>query len=1139
MMNRVTGMSKTPGPIDAQARESALNPETSFIVQAPAGSGKTGLLTQRYLRLLACVDHPEEITAITFTRKAASEMRDRILQALMSARNNHEPDSTHDRLTIQLARLALERDQQIGWGLLDSPARMRIQTIDSLSLELARQMPLLSGFGVMPGITDDASTLYREAAQAMLLELEAGNELSDALVLLLRHLDNQMGKLQDLIANMLERRDHWLRHVVDPEHPRLQRAEIEDVLSCIVVQSMKDLQLVLPQEFIEKLPALARFAASNLPEQHRLYCCRDMQKIPGTLVADLEQWLALCSLLLIKGGEWRKKKGVTKSIGFPTEKDAPDEQLKGVYKQMKQDMQVLLESVQDNNELQNNLAALTSLPASAYSDTEWQVIDALFRILLRSATHLTLVFSEHGKVDFAEMALRAKQALGDEHNPTNLALRLDYQIRHLLVDEFQDTSLNQSELFRRLTAGWEKGDGRTLFLVGDPMQSIYRFREAEVGLFIDAWQGSLGDIELTPLSLSVNFRSQQGVIDWVNESFPKILPSRSDKVLGAVSYAPSSTYKPLETGPAVTVHPYIEKDDQAEAQQIIDLIRNARKQNASDTIAVLVRNRSHLTEIINQLKNNNLAYKAVEIDHLAQRPVIQDLLSLTCALIQAADRIHWLALLHAPFCGLLLSDLHALTGDNQLDFDSTVIDLLHEATHIERMSSAGQHHVKRFLPVLDAALMQRDRRPLRAWVEGVWITLGGPATVLNDTDLEDTEVFFQLLEQLYETGEVIEPQAVLEKVIKLFALADINADNTLQLMTIHKAKGLEFDTVIMPGLGKIPRGDDARLLYWLERTGTDGLPELVFAPIKSASEEINQTASYIKALESNKGGYENGRLLYVGVTRAKKYLHLMGHATFTIKSGVSARKGSMLEQLWPRVKETFVQAYDKIDSQEDRKPEQELPQPVASVFRLSTNWIRPEPPTGIQVNGVVAEPADQDIEFDWAGESARIIGIVVHRLLQQLALSTIAPGKIKDCSGYKTVAKQMLLYNGIPEAGIETSLERVLRALNNCVTDERGQWILFEQHQDAHCEYPVSAVAGSHIQHMIIDRTFIDQQGTRWVIDYKTGSHEGGNLDQFLDREQDRYYEQLERYARTMQQLDQHPVRRGLYFPMNNAWREW
>ena len=127
---------------DQEARSRALDPSTSFIVQAPAGSGKTGLLTQRFLVLLASVDAPEEIVAITFTRKAASEMRQRILQALERAGSDQPPERDHERRTWKLARHALVRDKALGWQLLDNPARLRIQTIDSLCTALARQMPI-------------------------------------------------------------------------------------------------------------------------------------------------------------------------------------------------------------------------------------------------------------------------------------------------------------------------------------------------------------------------------------------------------------------------------------------------------------------------------------------------------------------------------------------------------------------------------------------------------------------------------------------------------------------------------------------------------------------------------------------------------------------------------------------------------------------------------------------------------------------------------------------------------------------------------------------------------------------------------------------------------------------------------------
>jgi ATP-dependent exoDNAse (exonuclease V) beta subunit len=108
------------------------------------------------------------------------------------------------------------------------------------------------------------------------------------------------------------------------------------------------------------------------------------------------------------------------------------------------------------------------------------------------------------------------------------------------MDEFQDTSFNQYELLKRLTAGWQPEDGHTLFVVGDPMQSIYRFREAEVGLFLAAREHGIGQVPLEFLRLAVNFRSQQGIVDWINQRFPDVLPADDNVTGGAVSYAPST-----------------------------------------------------------------------------------------------------------------------------------------------------------------------------------------------------------------------------------------------------------------------------------------------------------------------------------------------------------------------------------------------------------------------------------------------------------------------------------------------------------------------------------------------------------------------------------------------------------------------
>ncbi len=1126
-------------PSDQQARNRALDPRTSFIVQAPAGSGKTGLLTQRYLVLLSGVENPEEIVAITFTRKAAGEMRERILQALRAAKNDNPPKVAHEYKTWELARSALRRDQERAWSLLDNPGRLRIKTIDSLGTDLARQMPLLSEFGAVPAIAEDAYPLYREAAQTALAQLEAGDIWSEALIRLMRHRDNRLDDLQGLIAEMLARRDQWLRHVADPDNPQLRREEIEPVLRELVEEALEHLLETTPASVKETLPVLMRFAASNLPEGSMLQPCRDLQSMPGITIGDLAAWYGIADFLMSKGKAddrpWRKK--VSKLIGFPAENTVKEPKEKARFREMKERMTALFDSLVDEELFRQALGRLSVLPNPAYSDEEWSVLEALFRVLLFSAAQLRTVFSHHGQVDFIEVAMRANQALGSQERPTELALRLDYQIRHLLVDEFQDTSQNQFELFRRLTAGWQPGDGRSLFLVGDPMQSIYRFREAEVGLFLDAWERGLGDIPLEPLGLRVNFRSQQGIIDWVNEQFRFILPRQNDKASGAVSYAPSDASKPALAGQAVTVHAFTERDDEAEAQRVIEIIRQAQEQ-PGQKVAILARNKSHLASIVRLLKEQAILFQAVEIEALDQRPVVQDLLALTRAMIHPGDRIAWLAILRAPFVGLDLRDLHALVSSHPCN---TVLELLNRAERMTGLSAAGLQRIARVLPVLNAGFNERDRRPLRTAIEGLWIALGGPACVRDENDLMDAEVFFQLLGKLGEGNEEVDPEQIQQQVDGLFALPDVNAGDALQLMTIHKAKGLEFDTVIIPGLGKTPRLDNTRLLYWLERTGKSGSPELIFGPIRSAWENKNQTADYIKRLEAEKGLYEDGRLLYVAATRARQRLHLLG--AVKVKSDGTLGEpaaASLLARLWPVVRADFVAQHEA--NQESTLEIEQQPLPlysVASRSRLVPGWYCPKPPAGITAATVSEEAMDEEpVEFDWAGEAARHVGTVVHRILQHLGSTGQALETSYQAMPVEAISRHLLGQAGVSSEQMEDSVERVRHAVRNTVEDEHGRWILSHRHRSIQNEYPLTGVIDGHLRRMVIDRTFVDAQGVRWIIDYKTSAHEGGDVDRFLDQEVERYRLQLDRYARAFRMLESREVRTALYFPLLQAWRE-
>ena len=200
---------------DSAARERALDTSTSFIVQAPAGSGKTELLIGRYLKLLQTVDSPASVVAITFTRKAAGEMRARVIQALRKANAGVAPEAAHELATYEIARAVLDHDRLLGWNLLRNPAQMRIETIDALCGGITRRMPWLSRFGAMPDVSEKAQDLYREAAQNTLRHVERENE---SLADLLLHLDNDFAAAERLIMNMLEKRDQWLRHTgVNPD----------------------------------------------------------------------------------------------------------------------------------------------------------------------------------------------------------------------------------------------------------------------------------------------------------------------------------------------------------------------------------------------------------------------------------------------------------------------------------------------------------------------------------------------------------------------------------------------------------------------------------------------------------------------------------------------------------------------------------------------------------------------------------------------------------------------------------------------------------------------------------------------------------------------------------------------------------
>jgi ATP-dependent helicase/nuclease subunit A len=1067
--------------VDDAARRRALDPSASFVVQAPAGSGKTELLIQRYLKLLGTVDRPDEVIAITFTRKAAGEMRSRVLQALRNAEAGVIPATEHERITYDIACQVLERDRRQAWTMLRNPAQMRIETIDALCASITRRMPWLARFGAMPEISEKADDLYREAARNTLRHVERDHA---AVSFLLLHLDNDFAAAERLIAYMIERRDQWLRHTgADPDFTRV-RAELERSLQRLILAALETLRAGFDEDVAREIAAL-----------------RQMERFPEACLDDLPLWNTVAELLLTSNGDWRKR--VSATMGFP-----PGDPLKPRVEQ-------LLARLQSEDQLLEVLRQFRHLPLSQFTDSQWQAMEAAVSVLTLAVGELQLVFRERGRVDFAELSIRASEALGRLDSPTDLALALGYRIQHILVDEFQDTSFTQFELLEKLTAGWEPGDGRTLFLVGDPMQSIYRFRQADVSLFLKARQDGIGAIQLEPLALSVNFRSDAALVEWTNQTFTRILPREEDIESGAVTYSASVAGTDRNEA-AIDIHAFLDENDQA--ARVIDLVRSA----SAGRTAILVRARAHLPKIVALLKRHNIPFQAIEIDQLGERPVIEDLMALTLALLHPADRVSWLAILRAPWCGLTLEDLHSLAAANH---HAAIWDLLHRQPL--QISDDGVARIQRILPVLEQAIAERGRLPLRDCVEDVWLRLGGPACVEDETALEDAAAYFDLLEGLQQGSDLADFAWFREQVNALFAQPDTKAGDGLQLMTIHKAKGLEFDSVILPGLDAPTRQEEQRLVLWLEHRG-----ELLLAPVSQAGLDTDPIYKYLARIDRRKGEHEIARLLYVATTRARQRIDLLGVVKMKDDGSIAEpAAGSFLRLLWPTVAAKFTNLSAAPRSTEARM--------AKTIRRIGAGWIIPDPPPAVTwTNRGIDSIASPPITFEWVGDRLRYAGTALHAFLQRIAREGLDAWDESVVRSHRRVFQTVLANLGVAPADLDGTAEQVEAGLLRTLRDPKGRWIL-GAHSGAESELQITGVLEGRLYEIVIDRTFVDESGTRWIIDYKTSTHQGADLETFLDNEKERYREQLERYARLMVQRDDRPIRLGLYFPLLSEWREW
>lgn len=1206
---------------DADAREAALNIRRSWIVEAPAGSGKTGLLIQRFLKLLAFGDvlRPGEVLAITFTRKAAAELRNRVLAQLTDAAMGKPLPAEagpYDRTTRRLALDVLARDHALNWHLLQTPSSLNISTIDAFCADLAASRPLLSDGAGRYQPVDDALRLYERAAESALGAL--GNSdpaLHNALQTVLLHRDGQVGDVVQLISRMLGDREEWGTLVplqegklTDELLDALVRPRLEETLERVICGGLTRAADMLGPELLGELARFAHRFSREPGYQGKLSplaLCSVCAHPPACDASQLEHWLALLHLLLTEKGEWRNSFRAN-HIVLELPKQG-QEWLKDLLAEFR-----ALDDRQPG--LRDALCAVRCLPPAHYPDEQWHVVKALFQVLRQALVELNILFAERGQCDFTEIALGARALLRSDVDPHE---RRSAQIAHVLVDEMQDTSAGQYELLESLTRSWD-GVTQTVFLVGDPKQSIYLFRQARVARFLRTQvTGLLGDLPLAPLRLTANFRSQAHLVEQFNDLFSKILPAPEQAHTSALDQVevPFVAAEPIRSAgsrPALHWHTrLVDPDDRAEdseglrlqgtdlgasedAHSIRTLIEDfvarwskdppkQQKEPRLPKIAVLARSRAHLAPVIAEFQRDRgrgpLPFRAVDVELLKDRPEILDLLAIVRALLHPGDRIAWLAILRSPVCGLERADLLALCGDaEQADAAATVLHLVH--TRADRLSPEGRRRLERTWATLADAHASFGRTAFSTLVERTWRSLGTDAA-LGPNQRTNAQRFFAMLRKL-ETGP--EPLSVplLERALrKLYAepLADAHA---VELMTIHKAKGLEWDLVLVPALHRDTGNTHHELLRWLELDGDHGSKaEVILSPISGKGEEASRLSKWLGNVQAVREAAESKRLLYVVCTRAREELHLFTATSFR-KDGslVVPRANTLLRAAWPAAAPILSHLLTQCTSADSgpflsenesvryQPHESKMPlalaaaaAPVANapggtgpphVLRLPDSFdplARFAPSHSPRIPYPPADTLRHGIAFARPEGSfaARAFGNVVHRFLDALR-ERLAQGELLDnllgaLPGWERRLLTAFRSEGLPPGLCMREAARARIALQTTLQDPIGRWIMAPQTSSESeqsifvSEGPCKALGRT----LRPDRTFLAGaeplvQGVQthlWILDIKTAELGGRSMEAFLASEKAKYEPQMQTYARAMLATEpvDHPVVLALFYP--------
>lgn len=1016
-------------------------------VTAGAGSGKTYTLVARYATLLAEGVSPRQIAAITFTKKAALEMRSKVRDALIELQIQAKGDSEELQKWSDLA------------AKMDSA---RIGTIHSLCAEILRAFPAEAGidprFEVLDGSMGKA--YQHQAVEDTLKSLVA----MERFLPLLKNIS--LSTLRDILQTLLEKRF---------DSVEVFQTNVDN-RNRLVQEFQKRSSKPVFQEPIRELKSMSE---ANL-------IADGGEKLAGALLEARRLWM---------DAEAALERGDPIACAVALHDLRRCLTIRGRLRDC--DSKEIYAALQTNFDLYLNPLTGGKNPSDEYPSPETEHLYEQLLPLLREAfdavhkTYQDLLENDQA-LDFDDLEYRAQQLL----KIPNIREYWQGELQALLVDEFQDTNRRQQEIVRALTGSHGK-----LFMVGDPRQSIYRFRKADVTVFrseearINREQGHVIDLKRTyrahaPL-LEATGNLLAGVINAERTSTPDYyIPYTAmvaDRVDSDSGYnLPHVEFVLGEGEDAESARPQMAR---ALAARLIEL--KAEKQFLKwDEVALLFRASSGFPYYEEAFEEAGIPFVTVAGKGFYDRPEIRDLINILRALADPMDDLAFAGLLRSPAFGLSDAALYLLSQTGQPYWTALQKDLL-------ALSSADQLSVGRAREICANLIPMVDRIPVGELLKLVVDTLDY-RSLLATADNKGGDPIAKasggrlwrnvdkLLLDARKTGQVsvrafLDTLETLNDAGAREGEAPAEADGCVVLMTIHKSKGLEYPVVVLADAGRMRKGSSENVYLFNEFGVTFKL------------EQSPMLYKLAKELDVDQEKCEDLRLLYVALTRAKSKLLISTHCTPNKKTGIALNQwakelvqaaGIATQEIteaagkpfvYQMVKDYPLRVWCALEDSQIVMPDLPLPEKEPIPFNNLVPLYQP-------IEGFLAEISDADLSQVWqiTDQKGSVPGNIKGKILHKAIQRWLFPGDSR-----LNALLEMESYN----AGLVTSeqrrevSERATELLNRL--QAHSLWKEINRAQERYSELPYSYLINNTVENRVIDLLYRDAGGWH-IIDFKT-----------------------------------------------------